>query len=328
VRELIVRYAAPVLSPTRSSLRALSLAGVISNAVIMSTGAAVRLSSSGLGCDDWPKCTQSTLVAGKVPGQTALNTAIEFGNRLLNFPLFAVAVLAFIAAWRFSEGGRRRKDLVWLAAALPAGIVAQAVLGGILVLAHLNPALVSAHFMLSISIVAAAVVFYVRCGEGDGPVRNLVRADLRLLAALLAGTVTVMLVMGTVVTGTGPLAGHADTPRYHLPLEGVTQLHADIGWFLGALTFALLIGVRFGHTPLRVVRLTWLMLVMLIIQGAMGYIQYFNHLPAGLVWVHVSTSIAVWITVLLLYLSTRQRITVSAGAGEAVPAIPERAQTR
>jgi cytochrome c oxidase assembly protein subunit 15 len=267
-------------------------------------------------------------VAGRVPGQTALNTAIEFGNRLLNFPLFFIAIAAFIAAWQFREGGRRRKDLVWLAAALPAGIVAQAVLGGILVLAHLNPALVSAHFLLSISIVAAAVVLYVRCDEGNGPVRNLVRADLRLLAALLAGTVAVKLAVGTVVTGTGPLAGHADTPRYHLPLEGVTQLHADIGWFLGARTFALLIGVRFGHTPLRVVRLSWLMLLLLIVQGAMGYIQYFSHLPAGLVWIHVSTSIVVWITALLLSLATRQRITASADAGEAVPAIQERARTR
>jgi heme a synthase len=317
-----------VLSPTRGSLRALGLAAVIANAVIMATGAAVRLSSSGLGCDDWPKCTRTTLVAGKVPGQTALNTAIEFGNRLLNFPLFLIAIAAFIAAWRFREGGRRRKDLVWLGAALPAGIIAQAVLGGILVLEHLNPALVSAHFMLSISIVAAAVVFYVRCGEGDGPVRNLVRADLRLLAAVLTGAVAVMLAAGTVVTGTGPLAGNAAAPRYHLPLEGVTQLHADIGWFLGALTLALLIGVRFGHTPLRVVRLSWLMLVMLVVQGAMGYTQYFDHLPAGLVWVHVSTSIGVWITVLLLYLATRERITVPAGAEEAVPAIPERARTR
>jgi heme a synthase len=317
-----------VLSPTRGSLRALGLAAVIANAVIMATGAAVRLSSSGLGCDDWPKCTRTTLVAGKVPGQTALNTAIEFGNRLLNFPLFLIAIAAFIAAWRFREGGRRRKDLVWLGAALPAGIIAQAVLGGILVLEHLNPALVSAHFMLSISIVAAAVVFYVRCGEGDGPVRNLVRADLRLLAAVLTGAVAVMLAAGTVVTGTGPLAGNAAAPRYHLPLEGVTQLHADIGCFLGALTLALLIGVRFGHTPLRVVRLSWLMLVMLVVQGAMGYTQYFDHLPAGLVWVHVSTSIGVWITVLLLYLATRERITVPAGAEEAVPAIPERARTR
>jgi cytochrome c oxidase assembly protein subunit 15 len=325
-------------------MRALSLAGVVANLVIMSTGAAVRLSSSGLGCPDWPKCTGRSLVASHAAGQSTLNTWIEFGNRLLNFPLFAIAVLAFIAAWRYREQGRKRKDLIWLAATLPGGIIAQAVLGGILVLAHLNPALVSIHFLLSSSIVAAAVVFYVRCGEGAGPVRNLVRRDLRLMAALLAGATGLDLAAGTVVTGTGPLAGNASAARYHLPLEGVTQFHADIGWFLGALAIGTLIGVRFGGAPVRAVRLAWLVLVLLVVQGAMGYLQYFNHLPAGLVWVHVTTSVMVWIAVLLLYLSTRERELstapekgegdekgegeVGGGAAEAVPVTPARAQTR
>lgn len=325
------KIAEPVLSPTRSSTRALALAAILANAVIISTGEAVRLSSSGLGCPDWPKCTRADLFASRSAGQTTLNTWIEFGNRLLNIPLFAIAVLAFIAAWRYRDAGRRRKDLIWLAGALPGGIVAQAVLGGIVVLTHLNPALVSAHFLLSSSIVAAAVVFYVRCDEGDGPVRNLVRRELRLMTALLAAATVVMLAAGTVVTGTGPLAGNVDAPRYHLPLEGVTQFHADIGWFLGATAIGTLIGARFGNAPLRVVRFAWLTFVLLVVQGALGYIQYFNHLPAGLVWVHASTSVLVWITVLLLYLSTRERVSTAsadAGAEAAEPTTPERARTR
>jgi cytochrome c oxidase assembly protein subunit 15 len=313
-------------------MRVLAMAGVIANAVIMSTGAAVRLSSSGLGCPDWPKCTVTSLVATNVHGQTAVNTAIEFGNRLLNFPLFAIAVLAFMAAWRYRDNGERRTDLVWLAATLPGGIIAQAVVGGIVVLTHLNPALVSFHFLLSCSIVAAAVVFYVRCGEGSGPARPLVRADLRLLAALLAGAVTVMLAAGTVVTGTGPLAGNATAPRYHLPLEGVTQLHADIGWFLGAIAIATVIGMRFGRAPARVVRLAWAVLALVLVQGVMGYIQYFTHLPAGLVWVHVTTSVVVWIVTLMLLLATRVRVSAAgdhaAPAQAAAPAPPARARTR
>jgi cytochrome c oxidase assembly protein subunit 15 len=291
----------------------------------MSTGAAVRLSSSGLGCPDWPKCTVTSLVDTKVAGQTSVNTAIEFGNRLLNFPLFLIAVLAFIAAWRYRENGHQRRDLVWLAATLPGGIIAQAVVGGIVVLTHLNPAMVSFHFLLSCSIVAASVVFYVRCSEGSGPVRPLVRADLRLLAALLTGAVTVMLAAGTVVTGTGPLAGNAKAPRYHLPLEGVTQLHADIGWFLGAIAIATVIGMRFGGAPVRVVRLSWAVFALLMVQGAMGYAQYFSHLPAGLVWIHVTTSVIVWIVTLLLLLSTRERIPAPEGTqvGQAAePAAP------
>jgi cytochrome c oxidase assembly protein subunit 15 len=329
LRERIDRYASLVWSPTQNSMRGLALWAVITNAVIMSTGEAVRLSQSGLGCPDWPKCTVQSLVASRTPGQTTLNTWIEFGNRLLNFPLFAVAVLAFIAAWRYRDAGRRRKDLLWLAGALPGGIIAQAVLGGLVVLTHLNPALVSAHFLLSASIVAAAVVLYIRCDEGDGPVRNLVRPDLRLMAALLTGVTAVMLAAGTVVTGTGPHAGNATAPRYHLPLEGVTQFHADIGWFLFALSVGTLIGVRFGNTPLRTVRLAWLTFGLLMVQGVIGYTQYFNHLPAGLVWVHATTAVLIWIVVLLLYLSTRERVSTSGtDVAEEASVTPEHAQTR
>jgi len=320
-RSWIARFTAPVLQPTESSLAGLALAAVIANAVIIATGAAVRLSSSGLGCPDWPKCTAASLVAAHSPGQTALNTAIEFGNRLLNFPLVAIAALAFIAAYRYRPGGRRRKDLVWLAAALPAGVAAQAVVGGIVVLTRLNPALVSVHFLLSSLILAAAVVFHVRCTEGAGPARPLVRADLRILTLLLAGAVAVMLAAGTVVTGTGPLAGNATAPRYHLPPEGVTQLHADIGWFLGAVAVALVIGLRFSDAPRRVVRYGWIVLAGLGAQGVIGYTQYFSHLPAGLVWVHVATSVLLWILVLRLCLSTRERLPLPGGT----PAVPDAA---
>ena len=115
----LARVTSPVLRPTQASLRGLALASVIANAVIISTGAAVRLSSSGLGCPDWPQCTQSSVVAAHSAGQTTLNTWIEFGNRLLNFPLVVIAGLTFIACLRYRPDGRRRRDLVWLSALLP-----------------------------------------------------------------------------------------------------------------------------------------------------------------------------------------------------------------
>ena len=151
------RFARPVLAPTAQSMRRIALAGVIADAVIMSTGAAVRLSSSGLGCPDWPRCSAADVVASKNAGQTLLNTWIEFGNRLLNVPLVIITVLVFVAAWRFRPQGTRRRDLVWLAAVQPAGVVAQAAIGGIVVLTKLNPVTVSIHFLLSASIVAAPV---------------------------------------------------------------------------------------------------------------------------------------------------------------------------
>src|SRR5579863_158709 len=308
--------ARPVLSPTPRSMRRIALAGVIADTAIMSTGAAVRLSSSGLGCPDWPRCSAADIVASKNAGQTLINTWIEFGNRLLNFPLVIITVLVFVAAWRFRPQGprpeaarsaQRRRDLVWLAAVQPAGVFAQAAIGGIVVLTKLNPVSVSIHFLVSASIVAAAVVLHVRCTEGDDPPVTVVRRDLFLLGAALVAVTSVMLAAGTVVTGTGPLAGHADTPRYKLPLEGVTQLHADIGWLLAGLTVAVVLGLRMSGAPDRVKRASWIMLAALGLQGVIGYVQYFNHLPAGLVWVHVTGSVLVWISVLRLLLLMRDR---------------------
>ncbi len=330
VSSWLARVTAPVLRPTQASLRGLALAAVISNAVIISTGEAVRLSSSGLGCPDWPQCTKTSVVAAHSVGQTTLNTWIEFGNRLLNFPLVAIAALVFIACWRYRPDGNagavRRRDLVWLSAALPVGIIAQAVVGGIVVLTRLNPAMVAVHYLLSSAILAAAVVLHVRVDEGAGPARSLVRADLRVLAGLLVAVTALMLAAGTVVTGTGPLAGtvidshgrRETVPRFHFPLENVTQLHADIGWFIGALAVALVIGLRYSTAPRAAVRLGWVVLIGLGIQGVIGYVQYFNHLPAGLVWVHVVASVLLWICVLRLYLATRTRSAPPDGA----PAAP------
>ena len=315
-----------MLSPTTTSMRRLALAGVIANTVIMSTGAAVRLSSSGLGCPDWPRCSTADIVASKNAGQTLLNTWIEFGNRLLNFPLVIVAALIFIAAWRFRPDGPgtgRQRGLVWLAAAQPLGVVAQAVIGGIVVLTKLNPALVSVHFLVSASVVAAAVVLHVRCTDPgrEGPS---VRRDLRLISAVLVGVTGLMLAAGTVVTGTGPLAGDAGVARYHLPLEGVTQLHADIGWLLTGLSVALVLGLRLSGAPRRAVRAGWVMLAALGSQGVIGYIQYFTHLPAGLVWVHVTGSVLVWIAVLRLFLALRERTPVNTARTGPAVSVPSR----
>ena len=305
-----------MLSPTPTSMRRLALAGVIADTVIMSTGAAVRLSASGLGCPDWPRCSAADIVASKNAGQTLLNTWIEFSNRLLNFPLVIIAGLIFIATWQYRPDGKRRRDLVWLGATQPLGVVAQAVIGGIVVLTKLNPAAVSVHFLVSASIVAAAVALQSavrgttrnpRRPGGPVPRPLAVRRDLKLISAALVAVTCVMLAAGTVVTGTGPLAGHADTPRYKLPLEGVTQLHADIGWLMAGLAVALVLGLRLSGAPPRAVRAGWIMLAALGAQGVIGYVQYFTHLPAGLVWVHVTGSVLVWIAVLRLYFAVRER---------------------
>ena len=303
-----------LLAPTPAALRRWAAAGLITSVLIILTGAAVRLSQSGLGCPDWPDCTTSSLAAGGTSGDPLIHRWIEFGNRLVTVAIFVVAVGVFIAAWQYrGSGGGRRRGLVWLAAAQPAGILVQALLGGLVVLTKLNPALVSLHFLASVALIAATVALYVRCQERDGQARPLAPQPVRLMALAMVGGVAVMMAAGTVVTGTGPLAGARDVARYHLPLEGVTQFHADIGWLLGGLVVALLLGLRLGGAPQRAVRLGWLLAGLIAAQGAIGYAQYFSGLPAGLVWVHVTGSVVIWVTALFLPYTLRDRAQHSAG---------------
>ena len=315
-RALAERWAGALWNPTPVSMRGWALAGVITTAVIIATGAAVRLSESGLGCPDWPQCTRGSLVAAHSRGDPMFHTWIEFGNRLVTVAITLIAVGVFVAAWRFRPGGRRRRDLVWLAAVQPAGIVAQAVLGGIVVLTKLNPAAVALHFLASIAVLAAAVALHVRCAEGTGPARSLARADLRLLSYAVLAVVAAMLAAGTVVTGTGPLAGAGAVPRFHVPLAGVTQLHADVGWLLGGLALPLAAGLQLTRAPARAVRLGWALIALIGLQGAIGYAQYFSGLPAGLVWVHVCGSTLIWIAALRLVFALRDRGPVIAVAGQ------------
>jgi heme a synthase len=311
-----------LLAPSTTALRRWAMAGLATSILIILTGAAVRLSQSGLGCTNWPDCTATSLVASGATGDSLVHRWIEFGNRLVTVAIFVVAIGIFIAAWQYRDEGGRRRDLVWLAAAQPAAIVVQAVLGGLVVLTKLNPALVSLHFLASVALVAAAVACYVRCQENREPARALAPRPVQLTALGVVGAVALMMTAGTVVTGTGPLAGARDVARYPLPLEGVTQFHADIGWLLGGLVIALLLGLRLGRAPRRAVRLGWLLAGLIAAQGAVGYAQYFSGLPAGLVWVHVTGSTAIWVAALFMPYALRDRS--PRPAGHAAQPLPER----
>lgn len=300
----VVRFIDAVWRPTSASMRWLALAGVAGNALIMSTGAAVRVSGSGLGCPTWPKCTGDSLVPTRTPEHAAMNMAIEFGNRLLTFLVLAVGVAVFIAAVRLRP---RRRDLVRLAAVQPLSVVAQAVVGGVVVLTDLNPVAVSAHFLLSPALLAAATALWIRASEGDGPARTLVRHELVWLARVLVAVVFVLLVAGTVVTGTGPHAGDAKAPRFGFGIEHVAQLHADVVWVTVGLTFALLLGLRLTNAPRRVQRCALELLAMELAQGVIGYVQYFTGVPRPLVVAHVLGSALVWIATLRVVFAVRER---------------------
>jgi heme A synthase len=331
VRRAADRAIAAVWSPTPAGMRVIALAGVIAVTASVVTGAAVRLSSSGLGCTTWPQCTGSSLVAAGSAHSTLVHAWVEFGNRLFVTLVMIVSVLVMVAAWRFRRdgwpagkqaGGRwppERRLLVWLAAVQPAGVALQAVMGGIVVLTKLNPVAVSIHFLATMGILAAAVALQAKFAGHAMPAGLRIRPELRWLSAALLAVTGLMLAAGTVVTGTGPLAGAASVPRYRLPLEGVTQFHADIGWLLGGLTVAMVVGLRFAEAPRDAVRFGWLLLGLIGLQGVIGYAQYFSGLPAGLVWVHEIGAALIWITVVRLFFSLRIRVPLAAEPSQATP---------
>ncbi|HEU4349664.1 MAG TPA: COX15/CtaA family protein, partial [Actinoplanes sp.] len=217
----------------RSLLRPLAFASLVANAGIVVTGAAVRLTGSGLGCPAWPRCTADSYTTTAAMG---VHGAIEFGNRLLTFVLVVIALACFAAA--LLERPRRR-SLVLLALAVGLGIPGQGVIGGITVLTDLNPWVVGLHFLLSMALVAAAYALWQRTGEGDGAPVSLVPAPLRHLARLTTLVSAAVIAMGVVVTGSGPHAGDADAKRTGLDPAAVSQAHADLVFLLVGLSVAM-----------------------------------------------------------------------------------------
>ncbi len=253
----------------------LAVANLLANIAIVVTGAAVRLTGSGLGCPTWPRCTAESYVAHPELG---IYGAIEFGNRMLTFALVAVAVLCFLAAL-----GSRHRRATRLSIVIGLGIPLQAVLGGITVLTDLNPWIVAGHFLLSMAIIMVCVALL---DELRSPERGAAPPVPRALAWSTLAAGWVVLYLGTVVTGAGPHAGDADSRRNGLDPETVSHLHAYSVYVLVALTVALLaVAVRGHHAWLA--RVTGLVLVIELLQGTLGWVQYWLDLPVGLVALHM-----------------------------------------
>jgi heme a synthase len=200
---------------------------------------------------------------------------------------------------------RQRRELP-LAALAFAGIPAQAVLGGITVLTDLNPWTVAAHFLLSMSIIAVTTLLWwrLRMPRGAG------FAPAVLLARLIVVTAAVVLAAGTVVTGSGPHAGDKGaTHRIALDPGGVAQLHADAVMVLVALTVGLVILLRATGASEAMQRATWWLFGVELGQGVIGYVQYFTHVPSGLVAVHMLGACLVWIFALRVLLTAQPATT-------------------
>lgn len=292
--------------PTLLTLRRWALAAVVVNIGITVTGAAVRVSGSGLGCPTWPRCTPESFTPVAHAEISPLNMAIEFGNRMLTFLVLAVGVACLVAALRLPS---RRPDLIRLAWLQPVGVAFQGLWGGLVVRSALNPVTVSVHFLVSIGMIAAAYALYARAGRerGEGvPPRPSQRArrHVRTLAFALVAAVFVLLVVGVVVTGTGPHSGDEMASRFGFDIETVARIHADVAYVVVGLTFALAFALHITDAPGYARRAAWTLLGVEAAQGVVGYVQYFLGVPAALVNLHVLGATLVWLCALRVLFAT------------------------
>jgi len=257
------------------------------------TGGAVRLTGSGLGCPTWPECTEGSYTPVAHQAEPQLNVWIEFGNRLLTFVLVIASVAVVIAVIRSN-----RKDLRGLAMGQFLGIFGQGILGGITVLTDLNPIPVAGHLLLSIILIAGAASLYSRRYESAifvkaSPLTN------KLALAHIAISFLVI-VLGTIVTGSGPHAGDAQAKRFGFDIRTVAWMHADAVIFLLGLTLAFYVAMG---TSVRTKKAIKMFTVIALAQGAIGYIQYFTGIPEILVAAHLLGATLVWIAAWRIRLS-------------------------
>lgn len=286
-----------------------TFAALVLLCTIVVTGAAVRLSGSGLGCADWPRCNSQKFI-----DVSSTHGAIEQVNRLFTGLVAAGVALAVLGSYRLSE---RRRDLVRLSWGLVAGVVGQVVLGGVVVLTDLHPLANQGHFVLSMILVSTATVLWERsrtdlASELAEPA-TIAPLARRLVGGVVIGAV-VSILTGTVVTGTGPHAGDEEARRFGFDIESVARLHGSAVLVTIALLLGLIVVVRRRSDswerlggPLEA------LLAVAVVQGTVGYVQYFNDIPAVLVGVHVAGATALMIAVVRLAFRVLSRRTSGAG---------------
>lgn len=263
----------------------LSVANLVANIGIVVTGGAVRLTSSGLGCPTWPRCTADSY---RPHGELEFHSAIEFGNRLLTFVLVAIAISCWVAALqpvlraRATGDGADRRPLL-LSTVIALGVPFQAVIGGITVLTDLNPWVVSLHLLLSMAMIGVCVVLVVH-------VRDRARAAAgrrtRALTWAVFATGWLVLYLGTVVTGSGPHSGDEGARRTGLDPQVMSHVHAGSVYLLVTLTIVVLVAAR-RTSSTALLRAATALLVVELAQGVVGFVQYFNDLPELLVGLHL-----------------------------------------
>ena len=287
-----------------SQYRAVTIGALIAVCAIVVSGAAVRLTGSGLGCDDWPNCNDRQLI-----DVSSTHAAIEQVNRLFT-GLVSFAVIAAVLGSLVRDP--RRRDLTWWSVGLVGGVLGQIVLGGITVLVDLHPIAVQGHLLLSMVLVANATVLVRRAGEPDGVERNsTVSAATRMAVFALATGTSLAVFTGTLVTGAGPHAGDEDARRFGFHIPTVARVHGTTVMVTIAIALGLLWRIRRRHperAAMTPAMTTWLFVAAL--QATVGYVQYFNDVPELLVGLHVAGATALVVVTTQVVLDTRRPVDV------------------
>ena len=306
--------------------RVVVAAALVLLAIIVVTGSAVRLTGSGMGCSDWPNCTDEQFVE-----VSDANMAIEQLNRLFTGVVAASVIGAVLGSLR-----RRpyRRDLVWWSAGLVAGVVGQVVLGGITVLTHVHPLSVAGHFVLSQVLIANAVILLWRSSQEPGPRAAVVpRATLwwSRAAVVLAAA---MMITGPIVTGSGPHGGDEDAQRFGFFIPDVVRVHSINMWLYLAVVVVVLFRLARAGAPAAAQRRGRRLLAVIVAQGAIGYTQYELGIPEWLVILHIVGATAVVALTVWFHLGLSAPVTESEAqasadggtgvqpAGAALPASP------
>ena len=289
-----------------SSFLRISRISLVSLYAIIITGSLVRLTGSGLGCADWPQCSSTQFV-----DVSTGHAAIEQVNRLFTGVVSAAVIAAVLGSIFVTP---RRRSLIWLSSGLVVGVLAQVILGAVVVLTGLNPWSNMAHFLVSLALVTTAV-FLVEHAGATRAVDVVVVSDTTVptrlvtkrLADLILGLCGLAIVLGTVVTGAGPHAGDENAIRLTFDLRSITRIHSTSVLLCVAATLIFLTHIRRKSSEwMRLKAKLEMFLAVAVAQGGVGYLQYFSGVPAQLVAVHVALAVAVWISALRLWIAVRQ----------------------
>jgi cytochrome c oxidase assembly protein subunit 15 len=291
----------PELTPR--AFRRLTLCNLVLLAIIIVTGAAVRLTDSGLGCDDWPNCNADNFVS-----VGSKHEAIEQLNRLFSGLIVVPIVLILIASYRRRP---RRHDFVALSWVMLVLYLGNAVLGGVSVLVKLAWVSVMGHFLLAIALVAVALIIHKRAAEPDGPRAYVVSTRVRVLARVVYALTVWVLVLGTLVTAAGPHGGDIEAKRLSWQITDLARTHAISVDILVGLVVVLVVLVIRDRAPRRVLSSVSVVLASMVAQGILGYVQYAQGIPELLVGFHVAGAVLVFGSVQWLQLELREPVAAS-----------------